>query len=555
MFKITEETSQKYGYAVIDNVKNYTELQGREKALYSSKVELFGRAFKVTVFDEELNQYVVTDVFSTNEDINHMLLIGVDIEGLGTLVSLFEEFFIFDSDTTNFVKDYFAFVTENMDYFDSQYKLEDHHAFENLETMTGIEFEGFCKRLLESMGFEVQQTKASGDGGIDLVAYNHKPLFEGTYIVQCKRYKGSVGEPTIRDLYGVITSERANKGILITTGYFTNSAISFAEGKNIELIDGEKLNKLLNDFGGDLGGDQLYSANGVCQKTIDQIIEDALEFDVLEKMNYLKTYPKEEQMRAKVIERLTDIILNQTVIWVKNKSEKLVVMSEIHKQISLFAKYCDKSNINVRFNNLKWLLDVHTILDIQCHIFESNFYQAFQEYRQLMNRTELFIENMYEDNIELALNYWLRFAIFVITYNIIQISLLFEDKKLTEEMSNIGISYINDVQDSCSFVIEKNNGNEYVIRYYRHMLDTINSINELRGFFIIDDYLIRIANEAAYENGDPDYLPEWRPAEVIDNSLIFYGDCGIFAVPYNKEKEYFRIDEISEVISKNKLLM
>lgn len=551
MFKITEETSQKYGYAVIDNAKMFIELQGRERTLHFSKVELFGKAFKTTVFDEELNQYVVNYSFSTSEDINDMLLIDDYFEGLGTLVSLFGECFIFDSDTIDSVKDYFAFVAENMDYFDSQYKLEDHNTFENLETMTGIEFEGFCKRLLETMGFEVQQTKESGDGGIDLVAYNHKPLFEGTYIVQCKRYKGSIGEPTIRDLYGVITSERANKGILITTGYFTNSAISFAAGKNIELIDGEKLNKLLNDF----SGDQLYSANDVCQKTIDQIIEDALEFDVLEKMNYLKIYPKEEQMRAKVIERLTNIILNQTVIWVENKSEKLVVMSEIHKQISLFAKYCDKSNINVRFNNLKWLLDIHTILDIQCHIFESNFYQAFQEYRQLMNRTELFIENMHKDNIELALNYWFRFAIFAITYNIIQISLLFADKKLTEEMSNIGISYINDTQGACLYVIEKNNSNEHIIRYYHHILDTINSINEFRGFFIIDDALIRIANEATYENGNPDYLLEWRPAEVIDNSLIFYGDGGIFAVPYNKEKKYFRIDDISKVISKNKLLM
>lgn len=64
-------------------------------------------------------------------------------------------------------------------------------------------------------------------------------------IIQCKRYSGSVGEPIIRDLYGVITSERANKGILMTTGHFTKSAIAFAEGKQIELIDGEKLDTLL----------------------------------------------------------------------------------------------------------------------------------------------------------------------------------------------------------------------------------------------------------------------------------------------------------------------
>ena len=98
------------------------------------------------------------------------------------------------------------------------------------------------------MNFEVSTTKQSGDGGIDLIAYNHQPMLEGKYIVQCKRYSGSVGEPIIRDLYGVVNSERANKGILITTGTFTKSAIEFSIGKQIELIDGEKLNQLLNSY-------------------------------------------------------------------------------------------------------------------------------------------------------------------------------------------------------------------------------------------------------------------------------------------------------------------
>jgi restriction system protein len=52
----------------------------------------------------------------------------------------------------------------------------------------------------------------------------------------------------VRDLYGVITSERANKGILITTGSFTPAAARFAEGKQLELIDGAGLAKLLKQF-------------------------------------------------------------------------------------------------------------------------------------------------------------------------------------------------------------------------------------------------------------------------------------------------------------------
>lgn len=118
----------------------------------------------------------------------------------------------------------------------------------DVDKLSGIEFENVCQVLVEKMGFTTQTTKASGDGGIDLIAYNHQPLLSGKYIIQCKRYAGSVGEPIIRDLYGVIMSERANKGILMTTGHFTKSAISFAEGKPIELIDGVKLKELLTQY-------------------------------------------------------------------------------------------------------------------------------------------------------------------------------------------------------------------------------------------------------------------------------------------------------------------
>lgn len=118
----------------------------------------------------------------------------------------------------------------------------------DINSLSGVGFELICQQLLENMGFETETTKASGDGGIDLIAYNHQPLLSGKYIIQCKRYSGSVGEPIIRDLYGVVTSERANKGILMTTGYFTKSAITFAGEKPIELIDGNKLRELLTNY-------------------------------------------------------------------------------------------------------------------------------------------------------------------------------------------------------------------------------------------------------------------------------------------------------------------
>ena len=118
-----------------------------------------------------------------------------------------------------------------------------------INNLSGIEFENICQMLVEKMGFTTEITKASGDGGIDLIAYNHQPLLSGKYIIQCKRYAGSVGEPIIRDLYGVVMSERANKGILMTTGHFTKSAIGFAQGKPLELIDGAALKSLMSQYG------------------------------------------------------------------------------------------------------------------------------------------------------------------------------------------------------------------------------------------------------------------------------------------------------------------
>ena len=122
----------------------------------------------------------------------------------------------------------------------------------DINSLSGIEFENLCQQLLQKMEFETETTKASGDGGIDIIARYDKPLLKGKYIIQCKRYAGSVGEPIIRDLYGVVMSERANKGILMTTGYFTPSAIAFAEDKNLELVDGIMLQKLLYDTGFDV---------------------------------------------------------------------------------------------------------------------------------------------------------------------------------------------------------------------------------------------------------------------------------------------------------------
>lgn len=126
----------------------------------------------------------------------------------------------------------------------------------DLDTIDPLAFEELIRQLLERMGFQATLTKASGDGGVDIEAFNPQPITGGRIIVQCKRYAHVVGSPFVRDLYGAVVHARASKGILITTSRFSSDAVTFAHDKPLELIDRQQLEDLLRRF-----GFQLWSPN------------------------------------------------------------------------------------------------------------------------------------------------------------------------------------------------------------------------------------------------------------------------------------------------------
>ena len=45
----------------------------------------------------------------------------------------------------------------------------------------------------------------------------------------------------VRDFYGVLQHEQADRGAIVTAGEFTDQARRWAAGKPIELIDGEEV--------------------------------------------------------------------------------------------------------------------------------------------------------------------------------------------------------------------------------------------------------------------------------------------------------------------------
>ena len=121
-------------------------------------------------------------------------------------------------------------------------------SFQKKMPSDGCRLEEKSAQLLSAMGFRTLNTKSTADGGIDIYAFSDEPVISGKYIVQCKDWSKPVGEPVLRDLYGLIIAEAANKGIVIATSGFTAAATNFAQNKQLELIDGAQFEALLRQF-------------------------------------------------------------------------------------------------------------------------------------------------------------------------------------------------------------------------------------------------------------------------------------------------------------------
>ena len=124
---------------------------------------------------------------------------------------------------------------------------------DNLAAMDWEEFEHLIRELFEQefaiTGAEVRVTQASRDGGVDAVIFDPDPLHGGKTVVQAKRYTNTVGVSAVRDLYGTMINEGANKGILVTTSDYGPDAYGFAKDKPLVLLNGGNLLHLLASHG------------------------------------------------------------------------------------------------------------------------------------------------------------------------------------------------------------------------------------------------------------------------------------------------------------------
>ena len=119
------------------------------------------------------------------------------------------------------------------------------HRLSRLRRLSWEELENVVAEVYRAEGFHVVETGQSGpDGGVDLVLTRGiKKTF-----VQCKQMPGWLDVRPVREFYGVICLEKADAGIIVTTGRFTAGARDCAKRAGIQLMTGDQLEQKVRDL-------------------------------------------------------------------------------------------------------------------------------------------------------------------------------------------------------------------------------------------------------------------------------------------------------------------
>lgn len=120
-----------------------------------------------------------------------------------------------------------------------------------LSSLDPYQFEHVIDSLYMEMGYKTTLTRRTYDEGRDIIAVKEKPGEKEKLLIQCRRKKNNVGVEATRSLLGVVSHEKANKGVLVSSKGFTPSAKRFQNANpRLELLGNGDLQILLNTYFG-----------------------------------------------------------------------------------------------------------------------------------------------------------------------------------------------------------------------------------------------------------------------------------------------------------------
>jgi restriction system protein len=108
---------------------------------------------------------------------------------------------------------------------------------EDLLRISPRNFEMVLAELLTDMGWEVELTKATRDGGKDILAYMNTSIGRLLCLVEAKKYRKDrkIGVDLVRTLYGTLCDYQANSAMMVTTSTFSPDAHEFQQRHQYQL--------------------------------------------------------------------------------------------------------------------------------------------------------------------------------------------------------------------------------------------------------------------------------------------------------------------------------
>jgi restriction system protein len=106
-----------------------------------------------------------------------------------------------------------------------------------VDSMSGKEFEKLLSLLFANAGYQVSLTPGSQDYGADLVLCKDNLKI----VVQAKRYKSPVSVKAVQEIVSAVKYYKADKAMVITNNRFTENAYNLARSNSVDLWDRKKL--------------------------------------------------------------------------------------------------------------------------------------------------------------------------------------------------------------------------------------------------------------------------------------------------------------------------
>lgn len=108
---------------------------------------------------------------------------------------------------------------------------------QKLYELSPRQFEELVASILKDLGFEVELTQATRDGGRDIIAHVRNAVSSYLTYIECKRYAADnkVGVGIVREVIGVHHIRKPTKSIIVTTSFFSKDAIKEAQSMESQL--------------------------------------------------------------------------------------------------------------------------------------------------------------------------------------------------------------------------------------------------------------------------------------------------------------------------------